>query len=115
MGTGAHDHLPGRPRGTQDRVQFGGEGEVAEVVGGQLHLPPGRREDACGERHDPGVRDKNVERPLPGSYEGIARGQAPPVTTARRPEMSTPSITSSAVVREVNGCSGRRVGPPAPS
>lgn len=52
-------------------VEAGGEGEVPEEVGGELHLPALGSESPGGKGHDPGVGDEDVERAVPRPREGV--------------------------------------------
>jgi hypothetical protein len=69
LGGGA-DRDDARPGGGRERaVQAGGQGEVAEVVGGELHLPAfGGAHQRGG--HQPGVVDQDVQRARPVRGEG---------------------------------------------
>ena len=61
------------PGGGQQPVeQQAGEGEVAEVVGAELHLEPVGRLPA-GDGHDAGVVDQDVEPVVSGGETGRER------------------------------------------
>src|SRR5215218_8497374 len=63
-GAGDRDHA-GAVAGQQGRQQQGGEGEVAEVVDGQLHLEPVLG-PPLGDAHQAGVVDQDVDAPVAG-------------------------------------------------
>ena len=50
-------------------MQPSGQGEVTEMVRGELHLPPLRSPQLRG-GHDAGVVDQDVQRPVPVGDEG---------------------------------------------
>ena len=56
-----HRHHPGADAGDR-RPQPVDEGEVAEMIGRELRLPPGP-DTGLGARHDPGVGDQQINAP----------------------------------------------------
>lgn len=65
MCAGTDDHDAGGARVAQRGVQRGGQGEVPEEVGGELHLPAASGDGSGGQGHDPGIGDEDVERANP--------------------------------------------------
>jgi hypothetical protein len=64
VGRGAAEgHDPGLGRGPDQVDQLPGQGEVAEVIGAELHLEPVLGHPAGRDGHDPGVVDEQVDRP----------------------------------------------------
>ena len=57
-----HRHHPGADTGDR-RPQPVDEGEVAEMIGRELRLPP-RPNTGLGARHDPGVSDQQINVPI---------------------------------------------------
>jgi hypothetical protein len=53
---------------------FSGQGEVAQMVGGELQLPALGRTLQLRQGHDPGVVHQNVQRPGPAGHEVAHRG-----------------------------------------
>lgn len=67
---------PGAVRRRECRVEAEGEGEVAQVVDGELRLPTVRCADEFRRSHHSGVVDQDVQRAVPGRHE---RGDRRPV------------------------------------
>jgi len=76
------DH-PGAPGRGQRAAQSGGQGEVAEVIDGELHLPATSVAHQWG-GHDAGVVDQDVQRSRPAPYEGRDRCRLGQVSGAIR-------------------------------
>lgn len=74
MRTGAHRHHAGPAGLDQCAVQTGGEGEVPEVVDGELELPA-LFGTGLGCRHHPRVVDQDVQWPGPCGRERADRGR----------------------------------------